>query len=395
MLFRPEAFEPLTDEPWDEGRVRDAIVRIVADVDDAFDPERLWPADDWDVWGFQAPLTNLYVGSAGVIWALDVLRRRGQAESGVDLESAALETLERWRASELPEDWRLPTAADAGLMIGETGVLAVAWRLSGRADLADDLRRRVEESKSSEADEVFWGTPGTLLAARAMLDWTGDERWAAAWHETAQALWKRRGDDGLWTQNLDGNTDRRLGPAHGLVGNALALLRGDDLLPEDRRRQLTADTSAALERNAVLEGGLANWPPADGGPLEDREGAVRVQWCHGAPGIVISSADYLPETLLLAGAELTWQAGPHCMEKGSSICHGTAGNGYAFLKAFARTGDELWLDRARRFAVHALEQVERRGRGRYSLWTGDLGVAMYAADCLAARTAFPIMDAWD
>jgi hypothetical protein len=25
MLFRPEAFEPLTEEPWVEGRVRDAI----------------------------------------------------------------------------------------------------------------------------------------------------------------------------------------------------------------------------------------------------------------------------------------------------------------------------------------------------------------------------------
>ena len=28
-----------------------------------------------------------------------------------------------------------------------------------------------------------------------------------------------------------------------------------------------------------------------------------------------------------------------------------------------------WLDRARRFAVHALGQIERRGTGRYSLWT--------------------------
>ena len=79
-----------------------------------------------------------------------------------------------------------------------------------------------------------------------------------------------------------------------------------------------------------------------------------------------------------------------------SGCHGTAGNGYAFLKTFARTGDERWLGRARRFAMHALGQVERlraeRGRGRYSLWTGDLGVAIYAADCLEARSAYPFLD---
>jgi hypothetical protein len=83
------------------------------------------------------------------------------------------------------------------------------------------------------------------------------------------------------------------------------------------------------------------------------------------------------------------------MEKGSGICHGTSGNGYAFLKTFERTGDELWLERARRFAVHALGQVERRGRGRYSLLTGDVGVALFAADCLDARTGYPAIDSFD
>jgi hypothetical protein len=33
-----------------------------------------------------------------------------------------------------------------------------------------------------------------------------------------------------------------------------------------------------------------------------------------------------------------------------------------------------------------------RGRGRYSLWTGDLGVALYAADCLDGRGAYPFFD---
>jgi lantibiotic modifying enzyme len=396
MLFRPEAYEPLTDEGWSEARIRDGIRRIVADVDDAFGSERMWPADEWDVWGLQAPLTGLYVGAAGVAWALDVLRRRGHAESRLDLEAVALQALERWRARpELVEDWDLPAAAGAGLLNGETGVLAVAWRLSGRDELADDLLRRVAESRASEADEVMWGTPGTLLAARAMVDWTGEERWASAWRETAEELWNRRDDDGLWTQDLYGRRNRRLGTAHGLVGNVLALLRGGDLLADNRRKRLIDDTSRVLERNALIEDGLANWPMTDGGPLEGPDDEIRVQWCNGAPGIVISTADYLPEELLLAGAGLAWRAGPHGTEKGPSICHGTAGNGYAFLKVFARTGDELWLDRARRFAVHALEQVVRRERGRYSLWTGDLGVALYAADCLEARTAYPIMDTWD
>ena len=36
MLFRPEDFEPVTDERWEESRVRAAIARIVADVDEAY-----------------------------------------------------------------------------------------------------------------------------------------------------------------------------------------------------------------------------------------------------------------------------------------------------------------------------------------------------------------------
>ena len=105
---------------------------------------------------------------------------------------------------------------------------------------------------------------------------------------------------------------------------------------------------------------------------------------------MIAAADYLDEDLLLAGAELVWRAGPHGAEKGAGICHGTAGNGYALLAAFGRTGDERWLERARRFAVHALGQVER-SPGRYSLWTGGVGVALFAADCLEPPGRYPVL----
>jgi hypothetical protein len=46
--------------------------------------------------------------------------------------------------------------------------------------------------------------------------------------------------------------------------------------------------------------------------------------------------------------------------------------------------------------VHAIEQVERavneHGRGRYSLWTGDPGAALYLHSCLTATAAFPTLD---
>jgi hypothetical protein len=398
LLYDPDRFERLIDEPWDEERVCARIRAIVTDAEQAFDFDSLWPAEEWDGWDGQVPLTNLYVGASGVMWALDALGRRGHAEAQLDVGAAALRVLEAWRsAPDFPQTDELPKPAGASFWMAESGPLLVAWRLAPSPELADALHARVRENARNEANEIMWGAPGTMLAAGAMLDWTGEERWADAWRESADELWRRRGPDGLWTQHLYGQTARSLGPPHGLVGNTLALLNGGELLADDRRDELTRAAVGVLARNAIVEDGLANWPGRDGGSLEAAEdGQIRVQWCCGAPGIVVSASTYLDEELLLAGSELIWRAGPHGPEKGAGICHGTAGNGYALLRAFERTGDEQWLDRARQFAVHALEQVERlkaqRGRGRYSLWTGDVGTALFAADCLEARASVPIID---
>jgi hypothetical protein len=280
LLYRPDAFEPLTDEEWDERRVRDAIRWIVADADDAFDLDALWPADEWDAWASPLPLKSLYVGAAGMIWALDVLRRRGHAESRLDLAAAAQRTLEAWRdGPDLPTETELPSPAEASLLCGESGILVVTWRLAPSDELADALFARVRANIGNEANEIMWGAPGTMLAARAMHDWTGEERWADAWRESADKLIQARGPDGIWTQRLLGGGLRRLlGPAHGLVGNIVALVGGGDLLAPERRQLLEQETAAVLMRTAVVEGELANWPWGEAANLVGDDGEIRVQW---------------------------------------------------------------------------------------------------------------------
>jgi Lanthionine synthetase C-like protein len=394
VLHRPEAFEPLTSEPWDSARVRSAIGEIVEDVDGALrGPKLLWQAHESYRRRYGSPLAALDVGAAGVLLALDRLRRLGIAETRLDLSSLALACLERFRARSEFGTGPTPEPRESSLLCGETGILLVAWRLAPSADLADALLARVRANVANDADEVMWGTPGTLLAAEAMHEWTGDERWQAVWRETAEVLWSRRREDGLWRQF--GGEFAYLGPVHGLVGNVRALAA---LLDDGRRERLERETAAILERTAVVESGLVNWPPSDQPELASRDGSIRLQWCHGAPGIVATASRYLAEPLLLGAGELIWRAGAHGAEKGASICHGTAGNGYALLELFERTGDERWLARARRFAVHAVGQAEReraeRGTRRYELVNGDLGVALFAADCLDGASRYPVFRAW-
>ncbi len=149
MLYRPEAFEPLTESPWDEQRVRAAIRGIVVDVDHAFDPDALWPADDWDGWQSAVPMKNLYVGAAGVVWALDTLRRRGHAETKLDLAAAAKRTLRVVRETpDFMAGVELPAPPESALLTGETGILLVAWRLDpSRRTRARPARARAPERR--------------------------------------------------------------------------------------------------------------------------------------------------------------------------------------------------------------------------------------------------------
>ena len=322
-------------------------------------------------------------------WGLDRLARLGAVELTRDWAAVAATLPERYAAE--PDFAEEYGGAIPSLMIGEAGVLLVAHGFAPTSELERRLLEVVRSNAEHPARELLWGSPGTMLAAHVLWERTGDEAWLEAWRASADWLWDEwRGD--LWEQEIDDQERHIFGPPHGLAGNVLVLAR-----EPERRQELERRTIATLSRHALREDGMAQWPPS----LEDvgKPEKFRTQWCHGAPGIVASLAFLAPRdeeltALLEAGGELTWRAGP--LAKGPGLCHGTAGNGYAFLKLLDRTGDERWLDRAQRFAMHAAEQVERAraeyGRGRYTLFTGDLGAALYLQSCLDADSAFPILD---
>jgi len=402
VLFKPDAHEPLVDDVWNEEHVRRRVREIAADAQSTWDQDTFWPAHEWESWHARLPLKTLYTGAAGVVWALDSLGRVGFADIDLDLAAIARRVLERYREEPDHEDgsmpgFPLPPTWRSSLWLGETGVALVAWRLDPTPQLADKLYELVSANVHNETLELMWGAPGTMLVARAMLEWTGEQRWDEVWRASADAVWNEWGyNDGgcrIWRHRLYGGEYESLGPAHGLVGNVVVLAQVGERLDE-----LARDASATIARTAVVENGLANWPRAIGRDLVEDDGEIRVQWCHGSPGIVASMAEHAtPELdeLLLAGGELVWLAGPPRADlKGAGLCHGTAGCGLAFLKLFRRTGDELWLDRARRFAMHALAEVDALPP-RYSLWTGSVGAALFATRCIGGNADVPTIDSWD
>ena len=385
MLWELDRHEPLAASPWDEASARAGIRELARDAERAFSVDDLWQAHPLDGVESATERTSFYLGASGVAWALAQLRSRRAIETERDWLAEARRFVEIYAAA---PDGHVPS-----LMMGEVGVRMVA-----DAD-HDRLYELIASNMRNEALEPLWGAAGTMVPALVLFERTGEARWRELYLRNAELLLETFAhhddlDVWMWTQHLNGESVRLMGAGHGLAGNVFALLRGAALLSSDQRALVADHTVHTLKVTAQHAGELVNWSPHVGRPRRGRE-KILMQWCHGAPGM-ITALSRLPagdeiDALFAAGAEATWQAGP--LVKGSGLCHGTAGNGYAFLAMHARTGDLMWLDRARRFAMHALERTRaaraHHGRGRYSLWTGDLGVAIFLQDCIDGAGELP------
>jgi hypothetical protein len=380
----PEGHEWLEVGEWDEHVARDTVRAIVADARAHRMADGLWALHPSDREGEHDPdsFTGLYLGAAGMEWAL---RELGDP------------TGERPRSASLYRRTPDTGAVVPGLWLGETGPLLVDWFERRDSESADGLLTCIRANLGDRSNEVMWGAPGTMLAADMVHAASADERFALVWRECAQRLWvdwRYAPETGhVWTQQLYGKTVAMLGAGHGFASNVRVLWRGRRLLDSRQVAELEQRAVATATTCASHHGELVNWPPVPG------VAADRVQWCHGAPGMICSLADIGSDDakfteLLCRGGELVWRAGP--LAKGHGLCHGTAGNGYALLALHRRTRDARWLERAREFAMQAVGQYHaaraRDGVGRYSLFTGDIGLALYLESCISGAPGFPTID---
>lgn len=398
MLHDPARHEDIQPVAWNEQVVREAIARIVDDTNRSYTPDALWPAHPLDRDGdADSALTPLYFGAVGVMWALHYLDAVGAAR-----------THKKWPAQLAPilarnQTWLASAGfdTDASFLMGELPILMLQYAHTPSPEIEARLAELIASNVNHPARELMWGAPGTLLAACFLFELTGNERWADLFRETATHLWNQlewsdQHGCHFWTQDLYGQRSTYIDGVHGFVATASPLIRGRHLLDTATWSRWQDAIANTVRRTATWEDGRVNWR-AQLGSTVTPDKALLMQFCHGAPGFVICLA-HLPDStlddLLIAAGEAVWNAGP--VAKGASLCHGTAGNGYTFLVLYQRTQDARWLERARAFAMHSIRQVEadaaRYGQLRYSLWTGDLGVAIYLLDCLHGTCAFPTLD---
>lgn len=400
MLYDPSRHEPLREMAWDEARARDTIDRIVDSSRAAFDADRYWPLHPRDLEpGEDASQrsTALYHGAAGVVWALQHLQAIGATRRPAWPAPDLVQLLAHNRA------WLMAGGLQRfeSYLMGDTPILMLMCAQGPNPDAEDRLAALIEANIDHPARELMWGSPGTLLAALFMHQLTGQARWADLFRATAARLWSQLAWSPehachYWPQDLYGQQSSYIDGVHGFVATASPLIRGRALLAPADWAGWQGCIENTVSRSASREAGMANWRAQ----LLTKPGTtprLLMQFCHGAPGFVICLGG-LPGTaldeLLIEGGQAIWQAGP--LTKGANLCHGTGGNGYAFLKLYQRTGDAQWLQRARAFAMHAIAQMEAEGRQygrlRHSLWTGDEGLALYLWDCIRGRGEFPTLD---
>lgn len=389
-LFQPDRHESLVSTPWNETEARRAIGEIAASALSHFDPEKLWPSHPLD--GVPDGVAGVYMGAAGVVLALDHLKRAGAIEYATLFDVPAF--------AERDNTWlnNSPFGAYGSLLMGDMGAWLAALRLNPDSQIADRIFARAGGNDALPLLEMMWGTPGSMLACVFAHALTGEERFEELYRKQASHLLshvEHAGTYRAWTQEMHGRRARHLGLVHGFAGNILALIKGWHWLSTEQQKATADITTEMMIATAKRSERGANWPPDGNQP----DAPMLCQMCHGAPGIVtgfaeapFSTPDF--ERLLLEGGELTWVAGP--VKKGSNFCHGTGGNAYAFLKLYRRTRDRRWLHRARAFAMTGIAQWRaaraEHGKDRYTLWTGDPGFAVCLWSCVTGDPQFPGLD---
>lgn len=289
---------------------------------------------------------------------------------------------------------------------GVVGVGWVAHHLSGRVwPEGDDPLAGLDEAVRAAVSAEAWTGPydllqglvglGVFALSRSGPDGDCAARLVAVLEGLAETIdggiaWRTRpehiGDDvtrrypqGTWI----------LGAAHGLPGVIWFLAqcaRGTAL----RARVVpllarAVDFLLAQELEATAGNGFPGGIPAGSIPTEPRRPWFRPSWCYADAGLVLpllSAAAVLESDRVTAAAHRIARRVGRVRHDGSweldpSLCHGSSGLALICRRLWQVTGDDLFAESARYWAMRTLELTERPFLGlTHGVLTGSTGVAL-------------------
>ena len=238
------------------------IRTITEDVEQHRDPHTYWPEHPLDQLKHSAPriFTSLYLGAAGVLWALNYLHNAGAISLSID-PAALMPSVHDTYIKSPDTDQVAPS-----YFLGEVGIALIRWRLTPDESTAQRIFDQVKANLSNPANEAFWAALGTMLAALWMTRWTGESRWLELSRLNAEYLWQEwhydpKWDCYLWTQDLYNSINRWTGPAHGYAGSLYALLQGVEWLPAEQQNELYKRAAQLVIQTARVKENTANWHP--------------------------------------------------------------------------------------------------------------------------------------
>ena len=229
--------------------------------------------------------------------------------------------------------------------------------------------------------DLTLGRASVLLGTALLLDSVSDkdmparEALLSGGREAAENLWN---DLDKQAQIAESDVEY-LGIAHGWAGFLYATLLWHQIsggtIPAGSARRLTELASLAIPSGRGLE-----WPWM----LRRRgEPPTMAGWCNGSCGYVflwtLAHAIFGKDCYLdlaTGAAWNTWESG----EGAGTLCCGLAGRAYALLNLYRLTNEKVWLDRARGLATRAVQDDRIPPEYAHSLYKGQMGLAVLAAD---------------
>lgn len=297
---------------------------------------------------------------------------------------------------------------DVTFLCGEVGPLALAAVLYSEIGQEGESRKRLQMLKEKLSyvtnlqtdlpDEILYGRSGFLYALNFVGHHLKNQTIITDqdFRNVSEAIIK---SGQLTYQKEKGNVpplmyywygEAYVGAAHGFAGIYYLLLKNKHVLSEKEINELIKPSIDFLLSIQYRSGNF----PACLGPDTD----TLIHWCHGAPGLIYTMIEayntFGDEKYFIAAkrcADVIWDRG--LLIKGYGICHGVAGNAYAFLAMYQLTQNKLYLYRAIKFAEWCFNYGKHGCRPPdtpFSLFEGLAGTIYFLADILnPKKSAFP------